>query len=253
MLAALRHVMRCLGRLPRPRGRTAEPPQARLRRACERASRARERASLLVSAALRSDRGATRARRERRRRRCRPTRRTRARARRTTSGRETGKPETTLTSRPMPLPRITPSTPPTLVSTTASIRNWIEDFPPPRADGLADANLARALGHRDRHDRHHPDAADHQRDRRDHDEREQDRARDLIPHREDRVGGDEVEVVRLVERQPVPDAHDALDLAHRVFAGRRLVRARSAIIAAGAAERPGARRVSEPNCLRYAV
>ena len=45
-----------------------------------------------------------------------------------------------------------------------------------RADGHADADLARPLGHRDEHDVHDPDAADEQRHRRD---REQQRAKDL--------------------------------------------------------------------------
>ena len=44
----------------------------------------------------------------------------------------------------------------------------------PRADGAADADLARALEHAREHDVHDPDAADEQRDRRerDHDEAE---------------------------------------------------------------------------------
>ena len=40
-----------------------------------------------------------------------------------------------------------------------------EDLAAARAERLADADLARPLGHRDHHDRHHADAADHQRDR----------------------------------------------------------------------------------------
>src|SRR5690606_27474541 len=40
-----------------------------------------------------------------------------------------------------------------------------EDLAAACAKGLADADLARAFGHRDHHDRHDADAADHQRDR----------------------------------------------------------------------------------------
>ena len=42
-----------------------------------------------------------------------------------------------------------------------------EDVPPRRAERLADADLARALGDRDEHDVHDADAADEQRHRRD--------------------------------------------------------------------------------------
>ena len=48
-----------------------------------------------------------------------------------------------------------------------------EDLDAPRAERLADADLARALGDADRHDAHDADAADHQRDRRQHDERQE--------------------------------------------------------------------------------
>ena len=48
-----------------------------------------------------------------------------------------------------------------------------EDLAAPGAERLADADLARPLGHRDHHDRHDADAADHQRDRRDDDERQE--------------------------------------------------------------------------------
>ena len=48
-----------------------------------------------------------------------------------------------------------------------------EDLAAARAERLADADLARPLGDRDHHDRHHADAADHQRDRRDDDQREE--------------------------------------------------------------------------------
>ena len=74
-----------------------------------------------------------------------------------------------------------------------------EHFALARAERAADADLARALGHRDRHDRHHADAADHQRNRRDDDQREERGLADLIPDPHERVLRDDVEVVRLVE------------------------------------------------------
>ena len=53
---------------------------------------------------------------------------------------------------------------------------------------------------------------------------------DLVPQLQDRVLRGEVEVVRLVELQAVADAHDALDLGHRVACRARLRAARTAII-----------------------
>src|SRR5436190_2832593 len=93
-----------------------------------------------------------------------------------------------------------------------------EHFPPPRAERFSDADLARALGDRDHHDRHDADAADHQRDRGDHDQPEERRLADLVPHLQDGVLRGEVEVVRLVELEIVADAQNALDLARRLVA-----------------------------------
>ena len=56
-----------------------------------------------------------------------------------------------------------------------------EDLAAPGAERLAHADLARALGDRDHHDRHHPDAADHQGDRGDHHQREERGPADLLP------------------------------------------------------------------------
>ena len=79
-----------------------------------------------------------------------------------------------------------------------------------RAEGFAQADLARALRHRDQHDVHDADAADEQRDRRHRDQEPRQRAGD----RAERVGqrllgldGEVVlgrigDVVRLFERQP---------------------------------------------------
>ena len=62
------------------------------------------------------------------------------------------------------MPSATPITPPMLDSRTDSIEKLPEDVASAGADGQADADLAGPLGHRDEHDVHDPDAADHQRD-----------------------------------------------------------------------------------------
>ncbi len=54
--------------------------------------------------------------------------------------------------------------PPNSDSTTASTRNCISTWRGLGADGEADADLARPLGHRDQHDVHDADAADEQAD-----------------------------------------------------------------------------------------
>ena len=51
----------------------------------------------------------------------------------------------------------------------------------PGAERLPHADLARPFGHRNHHDRHHADPADHQRNRRNDDQRQQHGAADLIP------------------------------------------------------------------------
>ena len=82
----------------------------------------------------------------------------------------------------MPLPRAMPMTPPTAGEDHRLDQELEQDLGAAGADGLAHADLAGPLGDRDGHDRHHADAADHQRDRRDDDERQQHRLRDLVPH-----------------------------------------------------------------------
>ena len=55
-----------------------------------------------------------------------------------------------------------------------------EDRAARRAERLAHADLARALGDRDHHDRDHAHAADDQADRRQHDHHEEEHAEDLV-------------------------------------------------------------------------
>ena len=132
-------------------------------------------------------------------------------------GIEIGKPERMLISQPIAAPSTMPMTPPSEVRNAASSRNCQSTSTPARAERLADADLARALGDADGHDRHHADAADHQRDRGDDDQRQEDaRGSSLLPELEQRVLRADVEVALLVEAQAVPGAHDLLDLADRV-------------------------------------
>ena len=104
------------------------------------------------------------------------------------------------------------------VRKTASRRNCHRISRRRAPDRLAGADLARPFLDRDGHDRHHPDAADEQRDRRDRDQGEEGRAADLVPQPERGVLGHDVEVVWLVEPQPVADAHHLRDVADRVLA-----------------------------------
>ena len=62
-------------------------------------------------------------------------------------------------------PAATPSRPPKTRHEHGLDQELREDVAPPRADRLADADLARALGHRHEHDVHDADPADEQRDR----------------------------------------------------------------------------------------
>ena len=66
------------------------------------------------------------------------------------------------------------------------------------ADGFAYSNLARALGHAHQHDIHHPDPADQRPDARDREQKDKQSAGERIPKVEQRVGGKDDEVVRLV-------------------------------------------------------
>ena len=74
-------------------------------------------------------------------------------------------------------PMSTPPPPPISESRTASKRNWATIADRGAPIGLADADLACALGDRDEHDVHHADAADQQRDRRDRTEQRREGAR----------------------------------------------------------------------------
>ncbi len=91
-----------------------------------------------------------------------------------------------------------------------------QDLDPARPERLPDADFTRPLRHRDRHDGHHADAADHQRDRGDDQQREKRALADLIPEFQERLLGGDVEVVGLIELEAVTDAHDAFDVRHRV-------------------------------------
>ena len=97
-------------------------------------------------------------------------------------GSETGNPDNQCTIRPMLLPKTMPRTPPAGRQECRLDQELPEDLAAPCAERLAHADLPRALGDRDHHDRHHADAADHQRDRGDDDERQERRLADLIPH-----------------------------------------------------------------------
>ena len=82
------------------------------------------------------------------------------------------------------------------VSVTASTRNCHENRAARRAERLAHADLARALGHRDHHDRDHADAADEQADRRQRDADDEERAEQLVVDVEKLVLRDDGEVRR---------------------------------------------------------
>ena len=146
-----------------------------LRRGSTASARERPRpaaAAAIRSGARRSGRGGRPARRGTCRRRCRPRRRSRGRARTTTRAARSGSP-TGVDAEPMPLPRAMPSTPPSHREERRLDEELEEDLAPPRAEGLAHADLPRPLGDRDDHDGHDADAADHQGDGGDDDEREE--------------------------------------------------------------------------------
>ena len=95
-----------------------------------------------------------------------------------------------------------------------------------RAERLADADFARPLGHRDRHDRHHADAADHQGDRRDHDQRE--KGPWLIWSHSCRMASwvTMSKSFGSSSSEAVADAHDPLDIGDRVLLRDALSRQR---------------------------
>ena len=136
-------------------------------------------------------------------------------------GSETGKPVARLIVTPMALPMRDAEDAAERGQHDGLGQELKQDLPAARAERLPQADLAGPLGHRDRHDRHHADPADHQRNRRNDDQREQRRLADLIPDIERGVLRDEVEVVRLVQRQPVTDAHDLFDFRQQRRASRR--------------------------------
>ena len=68
------------------------------------------------------------------------------------------------TTSDMPIPRTMPMTPPIKVSAIASMRNCRLMSALLRADGFAQADLARALRHGREHHVHDADAADEKRD-----------------------------------------------------------------------------------------
>ena len=84
-----------------------------------------------------------------------------------------------------------------------------------RADRLADADLARALGHRHQHDVHDPDAADDEADARDAREQEAEDLRRLLLRREELAAVEQREVVVAAGREAVLAAQHAFDLDHR--------------------------------------
>ena len=126
----------------------------------------------------------------------------------------TGSRRNTFTRRPMAAAeQDARAAPPSDVRNTASMQELAQDLAAARAERLADADLARALGDRDGHDRHHADAADHQRDRRDDDEREHDGLRELVEG--SRMMQSAVIMSKSFsssELQAMPAAHDLLDL-----------------------------------------
>ena len=132
-------------------------------------------------------------------------------------GSEMGKPE----SRWTPQPTLPPSSDAEHAAERSQQRGLHqelkENLRAPAPSAFADADLARPLGDRDRHDGHHADAAHHQRDRRDDDQREERRLADPIPELQHRVLRDEVEVVRFVEPEAVADPHHAFDVCNRVL------------------------------------
>ena len=88
-------------------------------------------------------------------------------------GRETGKPVSQWTARPMAAAEDDAEDAAGRSQEDRLEQELPEDLDAPGAERLPDADLARPLGDADGHDAHDADAADHQRDRRQHDEREE--------------------------------------------------------------------------------
>ena len=133
-----------------------------------------------------------------------------------------------------------------------------QDVAARRADGLADADLARALGDGHQHDVHDPDAADDEADARDAREQEAEDLRRLLLRREELAAVEQREVVVAAGREAVLAAQHALDLDHRRgqrAAGRDLRRDRLHFLGARDPEPRGAERdvdvvvrVAEAHC-----
>ena len=105
-----------------------------------------------------------------------------------------------------------PMTPPISASTSASTRNWVSTWRFERADGEADADLARALGDRDQHDVHDADAADQQADRRDRAQEAGQQRRCRGHGRDDLAHVAHREIVILVRSRRGAFAQDPLDV-----------------------------------------
>ena len=93
-------------------------------------------------------------------------------------------------------------------------RELQEDVALARADGLAHADFARALGNGDQHDVHHSDAAHDQCHAGHRKHKNEDRAGDLVPDIRERVLGEDGEIIGLVRR--ARDADAAAVLASRL-------------------------------------
>ena len=90
------------------------------------------------------------------------------------------------------------------------------DVGPPRAERLAQADLARPLGDHHQHDVHDHDAADDERQRDDADQHGEDAVGRRVVDVEDRVRREHAEVVRLLRLQPPRDAQRDRRLVHRL-------------------------------------
>ena len=95
------------------------------------------------------------------------------------------------TSSPNPRPMM----PPNRLMTNASTMNCIRMSLARAPDGLAQPDLARALGHADQHDVHDADAADDQRDRRDRGQERRQQRRDGVQDADERRLVEDPEVV----------------------------------------------------------
>src|SRR5690606_29392611 len=107
---------------------------------------------------------------------------------------------------PMPMPMHAPSS--DSVADSTSTWMWMSR----RFARVADAVLARPVGHRQEHDVHDDDAADDERDRDESRERDHEDAADVLPEAHGLVGRLDREVVRLGRPQLVAHAHDRLDI-----------------------------------------